>query len=229
MDGNLFSNGSSLPYAAGVSNAGQGSGAMLVEIARILGVTNRYLAAGGVKGDSHFPWHAQSTLSRIRSDLDYWAATAQESFNTVQSLFGQSDSSSLVLAKLIYHLVHCLIYRPFLPISLNDLSDAGQHQSWQVEATNLCFLHANAIAELVDLGRQHGVEWPAFVSYCISTAGTVHVHGAHYMSMREGDVFVRAVVANGSVSGEKMFGDVIRLVLREEDAQLKIAAVSESE
>ncbi|KAI7164654.1 aldolase, partial [Hortaea werneckii] len=41
VDGNFFPNGSSLPYAAGMSTAGQGIGAMLVEIVRVLGVTNR--------------------------------------------------------------------------------------------------------------------------------------------------------------------------------------------
>lgn len=190
VDGNFFPNGSSLPYAAGVSNAGQGSGAMLVEIVRVLGVTNRYLAAGGVKGDSHFPWHAQSTLSRIRSDLDYWAANTAEAFTSLEALFGQPDSSTLVLSKLIYHLIHCLVYRPFLPVDLAELSGTGQHQSWQIEATNLCFLHANAIAELVEIGKSTSiVDWPSFVGYCICTAGTIHVHGAHYMSLREGDVF----------------------------------------
>lgn len=190
VDGNYFPNGSSLPYAAGMSNAGQGSGAMLVEIVRVLGVTNRYLAAGGVKGDSHFPWHAQSTLSRIRTDLDYWAATTQDAFTTLETLFGQPESSTLVLSKLIYHLVHCLIYRPFLPVDLAELSGSGQHQSWQIEATNLCFLHANAIAELVEIGKNTSIiDWPSFVGYCICTAGTIHVHGAHYMSLREGDVF----------------------------------------
>ncbi|KAK4541220.1 hypothetical protein LTR36_008136 [Oleoguttula mirabilis] len=190
VDGNYFPNGSSLPYAAGMSNAGQGSGAMLVEIVRVLGVTNRYLAAGGVKGDSHFPWHAQSTLSRIRSDLDYWAANTQDAFTTLEALFGQPDSPTLVLSKLIYHLVHCLIYRPFLPVDLAELSGSGQHQSWQIEATNLCFLHANAIAELVEIGKNSSIiDWPSFIGYCICTAGTIHVHGAHYMSLREGDVF----------------------------------------
>jgi len=95
-----------------------------------------------------------------------------------------------VLSKLIYHLIHCLIYRPFLPIDLAELAGTGQHQSWQIEATNLCFLHANAIAELVELGKQSSsIEWPAFVGYCICTAGTVHVHGAHYKGGREGEVF----------------------------------------
>lgn len=190
VDGNFFPNSTSLPYAAGVFNAGQGSGAMLVEIVRVLGITNRYLAAGGVKGDSHFPWHAQSTLSKIRSELDYWAASTQEMFGSLEVLFGQPDSSTLVLSKLIYHLIHCLIYRPFLPVDLAELSGTGQHQSWQIEATNFCFLHANAIAELVEIGKNMSiVDWPSFVGYCICTAGTIHVHGAHYMSLREGDLF----------------------------------------
>ncbi|KAK3671834.1 hypothetical protein LTR78_008199 [Recurvomyces mirabilis] len=193
VDGSYFPNGTSLPYAAGVGNAGQGSGAMLVEISRVLGVTNRYLAAGGVKGDSHFPWHAQSTLSRIRSDLDYWAANTQDAFTTIEALFGQPDTSTLVLSKLIYHLIHCLVYRPFLPVDLAELSGTGQHQSWQIEATNLCFLHANAIAELVEIGQSTSLmDWPSFVGYCICTAGTIHVHGAHYMALREGDVFAHS-------------------------------------
>lgn len=33
------------------------------------------------------------------------------------------------------------------------------------------------------------MEWPAFVGYCICTAGTVHVHGTHYRGSREGEVF----------------------------------------
>ncbi|GAB7361535.1 hypothetical protein MBLNU230_g1589t1 [Neophaeotheca triangularis] len=193
LDGNYFQNGSSLPYASGTTNAGQGSGAMLVEIVRVLGVTNRYLAAGGVKGDSHFPWHAQSNLSKIRQDLDCWAANTQDAFSSVDALFGQFDSSTLVLSKLVYHLIHCLIYRPFLPVDLSELSGTGQHQSWQIEATNLCFLHANAIAELIEIGKNTSIiDWPSFVGYCICTAGTIHVHGAHYMSLREGDVFANS-------------------------------------
>ena len=163
---------------------------MLVEIVRVLGITNRYLAAGGVKGDSHFPWHAQSTLSKIRSELDYWAASTQDMFGSLEVLFGQPDSSTLVLSKLIYHLIHCLVYRPFLPVDLAELSGSGQHQSWQIEATNFCFLHANAIAELVEIGKNMAIiDWPSFVGYCICTAGTIHVNGAHYMSLREGDLF----------------------------------------
>ncbi|KAM3086941.1 hypothetical protein ACMFMG_001058 [Clarireedia jacksonii] len=188
VEGEFFQSGSNLHFGSGKKS--QGSSGMLIDIVRILGITNRYLAAGGVKGDSHFPWHSLSNLSKIRQDLDVWASGTQDVFSSVDTLFGQPDSTTLVLSKLIYHLIHCLIYRPFLPIDLAELAGTGQHQSWQIEATNLCFLHANAIAELVELGKQSAlIEWPAFVGYCICTAGTVHVHGTHYKSGREGEVF----------------------------------------
>ena len=181
MEGDFFQSYTNLQHLQGGGKKSQGSSGMLIDICRILGTTNQYLAAGGVKGDSHFPWHSLSNLSKIRQDLDVWASGTQDVFSSVESLFGQADSTVLVLSKLIYHLIHCLIYRPFLPIDLAELAGSGQHQSWQIEATNMCFLHANAIAELVELGKQTAsVEWPAFVGYCICTAGTVHIHGAHY-------------------------------------------------
>jgi hypothetical protein len=43
----------------------------------------------------------------------------------------------------------------------------------------------------VELGKQTvSVEWPAFVGYCICTAGTVHIHGAHYSRIGTGDMNV---------------------------------------
>jgi 3-dehydroquinate dehydratase-1 len=117
---------------------GQGATALLIDITRILGITSRYLAAGGVKGDSHFPWHSLSNLSKIRQELDIWAAGMQEIFISIESLFSHPDSTILLLSKLIYHLIHCLIYSPFLPIDLVELRGSGQHQSWQIEATNVC-------------------------------------------------------------------------------------------
>jgi len=189
IEGDYFTNGSNLQYIAGSGKQSQGSSSILIGITRILGITNRYLAAGGVKGDSHFPWHSLSNLSKIRQDLDIWASETRDTFTSIEALFGQPDSTILVLSKLIYHLIHCLIYRPFLPVDLTELSGTSQHQSWQIEATNLCFLHANAIAELVEIGRASSIiDWPAFVGYCVCTAGTIHVHGAHYRG-REGEAF----------------------------------------
>ncbi|KAK5987409.1 putative transcriptional regulatory protein [Cladobotryum mycophilum] len=181
IDGEFFLCGSNLQYFQGTGKKSQGGTGMLIDITRILGVTNRYLAAGGVKGDSHFPWHSLSNLSKIRQDLDVWFSGTENLFSSVDAILGQADSTVLVLSKLIYHCIHCLIYRPFLPISLAELAGSGQHQSWQIEATNMCFYHANSIAELIGVSKQSGnIEWPPFVGYCICTAGTVHIHGAHY-------------------------------------------------
>lgn len=194
--GEFFQQRSSLQYHQGGGKSSQGNTGLLIDVTRILGKTNKYLAAGGVKGDSHFPWHSLSTLSKIRQELDCWASGAETVFSALHALFQQSEATVVFLSRLIYHLVHCLLYRPFLPIDLAELAGIGHHQSWQIEATNMCFLHANAICELVDAARQAGaVEWPAIVGYCICTAATVHIHGAHYSGAggihgEEANVFV---------------------------------------
>ncbi|KAL4782378.1 type I 3-dehydroquinase-domain-containing protein [Aspergillus varians] len=182
--------GPNITYSSDRRKPAGSCSALLVDISRILGVTHRYLAAGGVKGDSHFPWHALSNLSKIRQELDLWAAGTHDLFASIEALFGHLESTLLLLSKLIYHLVHCLLYRPFLPIDLAELRGSGQHQSWQIEATTLCFSHANAIAELVELARHAPrIEWPDLVAYCLTVAGTVHIHGVHYHGRREGEVF----------------------------------------
>lgn len=183
---------------------------MFIDICRILGITNKYLAAGGVKGDSHFPWHSLSSLSKIRQDLDTWASGTNNAFATIESLFGQSDATALFLSKMLYHLIHCLIYRPFLPIDLAELSGNGQHQSWQIEATTMCFLHANAITELADLARQTGrIQMPGMAGYCIFTAATVHVHGTHYnKSPSNGDMAVFLPSADLLAKGKEMLGEL---------------------
>jgi len=189
LEGDYFPNGCSSQLLGRKGTSGQGSMGMLIGISRILGITNRYLAAGGVKGDSHFPWNSLSNLSKIRQELDIWASETQYMSQSIETLLGQPDSMILVLGKLIYHLIHCLIYRHFLPVSLAELSGTSQYQPWQIEATNLCFLHANAIAELAEIDRaSSGMNWPDFVSYCVCTAGTIHVHGAYY-PRREGEVY----------------------------------------
>ncbi|KAL5340023.1 type I 3-dehydroquinase-domain-containing protein [Aspergillus crustosus] len=189
--GELFNPvGPNIPYSSDRRKTAGSCSALLVDISRILGVTHRYLAAGGVKGDSHFPWHALSNLSKIRQELDLWAAGTHDLFASIEALFGHPESTLLLLSKLIYHLVHCLLYRPFLPIDLAELRGSGQHQSWQIEATTLCFSHANAIAELVELARHAPrIEWPDLVAYCLTVAGTVHIHGVHYHGRRDGEVF----------------------------------------
>ena len=182
IEGKMFNpTGSNISYP---HHQGQGAAAattLLIEIVRILRLTNQYLAPGGFK--------AGSSLSKIRHELDLWAAGTQDVFASIEALFGHMEETTiLLLSKLIYHLVHCLLYRPFLPLDLLELRGTGQHQSWQIVATRLCFSHANTITELVELGRTSSVsiEWPALVAYCICTAGTIHIHGAHYSNSSNG-------------------------------------------
>ncbi|KAF4536526.1 uncharacterized protein LTHEOB_12231 [Lasiodiplodia theobromae] len=48
---------------------------------------------------------------------------------------------------------------------------------------------AYMLLKLVEIGRASSIiDWPAFVGYCVGTAGTIHVHGAHYRG-REGEVY----------------------------------------
>ncbi|PTD03291.1 hypothetical protein FCULG_00009682 [Fusarium culmorum] len=211
VEGEFFQTGSNLQYFQGSDKKPQGSMGMLIDITRVLGNTNRYLAGGGVKADSHFPWHTLSTISKIRQDLDVWASGTEDAFSNLGTLFRQADGTILLLSKLIYHLIHCLIYRPFLPIDLAELAETGQHQSWQIEATNMCFLHANAIMELIQLRKQSAiVDWPAFVGYCVCTAGTVHVHGAHYSQQgSQGEVNVFSS-ATEFLSSEMQFLNELR-------------------
>ncbi|KAF2722436.1 hypothetical protein K431DRAFT_327069 [Polychaeton citri CBS 116435] len=192
LDGDFFTTASSLPESSISSGVSKGSGAALVDIARILGEANSYLAVGGFRSDSFFPWHDHSRLSRIRADLDRWASTTQEAFHSVSELFGHSESTTWVFSKLIYHLIHCLIYRPFLPVNNTELHRTGQNHLWHLEAISSCFLHANAIAELLEIGTSTATDWPPGVAYCIFNAATIHVHGAYYKHPLDGVVFGRS-------------------------------------
>ena len=173
VEGEFFSTMNYRPQAdAGALVAG--SIVMLIDIARILGTANRYLANGGVKGEMHFPWHSSSSLFQIRAELDLWITSNQNAVASNESLLSRSDNVILFMSKLTYHVIHALIYRPFLPLDLAELlQGSGQHKSFQIEATQVCFLHANAITELVSLAMGlPSMTVPPFAGYALATAGT---------------------------------------------------------
>jgi len=157
--------------------------ALCVEIVRILGKTILYTQHGGVKGDSHFPWHSSSNLSMIRNELKLWAANLDGNVFDRTRFPNETEATTYFLCKGIYHLIHCLMYRTFLPIDLKELSGTGTQQAWQMEATNMCLQHANALTELASVAsKTASVEWPAFMSHCLTSAATVLVHGIQYTS-----------------------------------------------
>ncbi|KAF3160461.1 hypothetical protein TWF788_003144 [Orbilia oligospora] len=112
--------------------------AMLVEIVRILGKTVLYIQQGGVKGDSHFPWHSSSNLSMIRNELKVWAGYFENKAQEKASFPSGSEATVFYLSKAVYHLIHCLMYRTFLPIDIKEINGTGTQQAWQQEATSMC-------------------------------------------------------------------------------------------
>ncbi|KAA8899192.1 putative fungal-specific transcription factor [Sphaerosporella brunnea] len=150
---------------------------LLVDVVRILGRTIRYTQSGGVKGDSHFPWHAASNLSRIRTELNAWASSR----DLREGVPATPDATSLFLARSVWHVTHCIMYRNFLPIDLTELDGNGTQQAWQMEATKVCFQHANALVDLISVAAiTPTIEWPAFAGFCLTTAASVLVHGVFY-------------------------------------------------
>ncbi|KKA26971.1 hypothetical protein TD95_004062 [Thielaviopsis punctulata] len=154
---------------------------ILVGICKILGMTNQYLATGGVKADAHFPWNPASRLVEIVHELEAWHAETMDVFVSIPMVLQRPEATILILSKLVYHTVYCLIYRSFLPVDASEMHRPSQHQTWQIQTTRACLSHADAIVKLVAAGRQaRSLQWPAFVASCLCVAATVHIHGSHY-------------------------------------------------
>ncbi|KZL76595.1 fungal specific transcription factor [Colletotrichum incanum] len=148
----------------------------LVWVAYILSDANRYLLV-----TEPTTQEAYGHRHQIRRDLDLWAADISRNRDHSNQLFDGPEANVLLECRIVYHLIHCLIYRPLLPLHLGESAGAMMIQHWMAEATEIGFLHATAILELVDQTLQtKSPHLPPFISYCIFTAGTIHTHGVHY-------------------------------------------------
>lgn len=193
-EGIYFSTEADFTYTIEGSYTRYSNSAMLVRITELLGLVERYISLGGMIGDSGFPWHPQSTHECIRSKLEHWNAAFMEMYESLEVMFEHPESSILVLCELVYHLNYCLLYRPFLPMDLDQTVKSRNYGAWQAEAIRLSFLHADAIVEIMEKGITKGyVTWPPLVGYCILTAGTIHVHGAYYTGIRDRDLHDRSM------------------------------------
>ncbi|KAL0767329.1 hypothetical protein CaCOL14_010179 [Colletotrichum acutatum] len=148
----------------------------LVWVSHILSDANRYLLVTDPTTQAAF-----AHRHKIRHDLDQWAAEISRNPDYLYQDPRGAEANTMLECQIIYHLVHCLIYRPLLPLHLNEPAGAMVIQHWVIEATEVAFRHATAIIELIDHAMQTKfLELPAFISFCIFTAGTIHVHGMHY-------------------------------------------------
>lgn len=173
--------------SAGLFASGQpesyGARALCVEIMRLLGRATRYLQEGGAKGESHLPWHPNSTLYALRKTLDAIVAHVPLS-KPIEAFLEHQDGPILVFCKEVYHLIHCILYRQFMPLDLRQLGNGNQDQLrfWQIEATKIAFAHANEIgmSMTLDSPTRGKMEWGFFTLHCISNAAAIHIHGVHY-------------------------------------------------
>jgi hypothetical protein len=143
--------------------------AAFIGIISILGRATSYLQHGGVKGDTHFPWHSNSKLASLRSELTVWMSSVPQRLQNSGSL----DQSELTIASLTincYHLIHCLIFRDFLPVDYQRESIAASssavHRTWQAETTEACIQNANEIATILQAAQSNSIgNIPPFIGY----------------------------------------------------------------
>ncbi|KAL5629721.1 hypothetical protein BROUX41_001327 [Berkeleyomyces rouxiae] len=156
---------------------------LLVGVSKILGYTNQYIAMGNnARAGVCYPWDPDSEVSKICIRLETWEAGSRSVFASMEAVLAHPEASILVLSRLVYHAVYCLIFRPFLPMELAELHEPRQNQAWQMNATETCFFHANSIMELTSIAqRNESIQFPPFLGLALCIAATVHMHGVHYV------------------------------------------------
>ena len=78
-----------------------------------------------------------------------------------------SDASMALLAMNCYHLIHCLIFRDFLPVDYqgetNSTTATAVHRTWQAE-TEACIYSANEIGNILQVTQNTpGANVPPFI------------------------------------------------------------------
>ncbi|EEU34596.1 uncharacterized protein NECHADRAFT_88986 [Fusarium vanettenii 77-13-4] len=163
------------------SDQGQIIHHLFADILRLLGQSNRYLQMGGVQGDSHFPWHQNSILSKLVGELTAWKirADAAISFQTLD-YSNSVNVNWLCLSWFSYHAILIRLYRQFLPLIMAENGSDYTSDPWQKETSRKCVEHAIKMAELCDEAAGQGYSWPFFTSFCLASAATVLIHAKYY-------------------------------------------------
>ncbi|RTE74397.1 hypothetical protein BHE90_011154 [Fusarium euwallaceae] len=154
---------------------------LFVDILSLLGQSTQYLQKGGVQGDSHFPWHQHSILSKIVGELTEWKTRVDTaiSFNTID-YSNSVNVNWLCLSWFSYHAILVRLYRQFLPLIMVESESDYTSDPWQKDTSRTCVEHAISMAELCDEATGHGYSWPFFTSFCLASAATVLIHAQHY-------------------------------------------------
>jgi len=144
--------------------------AAFIGIISILGRATSYLQHGGVKGDTHFPWHSNSKLASLRGELTVWMSSVPQRLQA-PGLLDESERTIASLTINCYHLIHCLIFRDFLPVDYQresvGVSTSSVHRTWQAETTEACIQNANDIAIMLQAAQTQSMNLniPPFIGY----------------------------------------------------------------
>ncbi|KAJ3461069.1 hypothetical protein MRS44_011936 [Fusarium solani] len=154
---------------------------LFADILRLLGQSTRYLQKGGVQGDSHFPWHQHSILSKLVGELTEWKTRVDAAipFRTLD-YSNSINVNWLCLSWFSYHAILVRLYRQFLPLIMVENASDYTSDPWQKETSRKCVEHAIKMAELCDEATGHGYSWPFFTSFCLASAATVLIHAKYY-------------------------------------------------
>jgi hypothetical protein len=143
--------------------------AMVIDAVRILGKANNYFQQGGVRGDSHFPWHPMSKLSAVVSELKMWDFRFTSINLKTIDPNNKQNVETWFLSWFICHLIYVRIYRALLPIAMGEdgFDNISGNNAWQAEVTALCLKHATRIVELADSAIAHEIVFHSFILYAI--------------------------------------------------------------
>jgi hypothetical protein len=145
-----------------------------IGIVSILGRATSYLQHGGVKGDTHFPWHSNSELALLRAELATWYSSVPQRYQSPGEM-SQSNAAMGLLTINCYHLIHCLIFRDFLPVDYQRESNstttttttttaaAAVNKTWQAETAEACISSANEIGNILQVTQNAGANVPPFI------------------------------------------------------------------
>jgi Fungal specific transcription factor domain len=126
-----------------------------INVVSILGRATSYLQTGGIKGDTHFPWHGNSKLATLRSELAVWYSSVLNQFQHLG--YEESQKGITLLTMQIYHLIHCLLFREFLPLNYQPENTGGSNAAnWQAETVEQCIGHANELVTSLQSNQARG-------------------------------------------------------------------------
>jgi hypothetical protein len=108
-------------------------------------------------------------MASLRSELTVWMSSVPQHLQA-PGLLDESERNIASLTINSYHLIHCLIFRDFLPADYQresiGVSTPSVHRTWQAETTEACIQNANEIAIILQTAQTQPLcNIPPFIGY----------------------------------------------------------------